>query len=112
MKAQVLGRQLVLEGPERVADGAGGYVTDWAPLGTLWAKVTAWTGHEGQGALAPVSRLRVRIMVRAAPHGAPSRPRAGQRFREGARVFAILAVSEADGAGRYLVCQAQEEIAP
>jgi head-tail adaptor len=47
-------------------------------------------------------------MVRGAPVGAPSRPVAGQRFREGARIYPILAVAEADPEGRYLVCHAEE----
>jgi head-tail adaptor len=51
-----------------------------------------------------------RIVVRAAPPGAPSRPQAGQRFREGGRLFAIRAVAEAGGAGRFLVCFAEEEV--
>ncbi|KJS41681.1 MAG: tail protein, partial [Roseovarius sp. BRH_c41] len=52
------------------------------------------------------------ITVRAAPQGAASRPEAGQRLRDGARIFAILSVTEADGAGRYLSLWAQEEVVP
>ena len=36
-----LSRQLVLEDPRRLPDGAGGYVESWSALGTLWAEVTA-----------------------------------------------------------------------
>ena len=36
------------------------------------------------------------------------RPIAGQRFREGARIYPIIAVAEADPEGRYLVCYAEE----
>lgn len=50
-----------------------------------------------------------RITVRAAPQGAPSRPTPLQRFRDGARLFAIEAVTEADPEGRFLVCFAREE---
>ena len=110
MRAPVLSRRLVLETPERIADGAGGYVTTWVPLGSLWAEVAARTGRKVREGVASVSRVPVRITVRAAPHGAASRPVAGQRLREGARVFAVIAVAEADNAGRYLTCQAEEEV--
>ncbi|MCE8471036.1 head-tail adaptor protein, partial [Rhodovulum sulfidophilum] len=48
--------------------------------------------------------------VRGAPPGAPSRPAAGQRFREGTRYFHIRAVTEHDARGLYLACYAEEEI--
>ena len=51
-----------------------------------------------------------RITVRAAPFGAPRRPKPEQRLREGARVFRIAAVAEDDADGRYLTCFAQEEV--
>jgi hypothetical protein len=51
-----------------------------------------------------------RIFTRAAPQGSPQRPRPDQRLREGARVFTILAVSEADAAGAWLVLRAMEEV--
>jgi head-tail adaptor len=50
-----------------------------------------------------------RITVRAAPQGAPSRPKPSQRFRDGARIFSIDAVTESDPGGRFLVCFATEE---
>ena len=49
------------------------------------------------------------ITLRAAREGDPRRPRPGQRFRMGARVFPIEAVAEADGAGLWLDCVAREE---
>ncbi len=49
--------------------------------------------------------------MRAAPIGAPSRPRPDQRFREGARIFRIHSVTERDDQGRYLTCFATEEVA-
>ena len=51
-----------------------------------------------------------RVFLRAAPQGSPQRPRPDQRLTEGDRVFTILAVSEADAAGAYLVCHAREEV--
>ncbi|SMX42059.1 head-tail adaptor protein [Actibacterium lipolyticum] len=105
-----LTRRLVLEEPVRTSDGAGGFVESWAVLGTLWAAVKPGTGRERAGEFATLSRVPYRITVRGAPVGAPSRPKAEQRFRDGARVFRILAVTEADAQGRHLTCFAEEEV--
>ena len=110
MRAPVLNRKLVLEEPQRVADGAGGFTTSWVALGTLWAEIRAGTGRERAAEFLTVSTIPFRITVRAAPEGAPSRPRPEQRFTAGSRIFRILAVTESDPSGRYLVCFAQEEI--
>ncbi|MEN8917627.1 MAG: head-tail adaptor protein [Octadecabacter sp.] len=104
-----LNRQLVLEAPTQVSDGAGGYTQDWTALGTLWASVTARSGREAAGVAAPLSRVAYKIIVRAAPTGSDARPVANQRFRDGARRFVILAVAEDDADARYLNCTAQEE---
>jgi SPP1 family predicted phage head-tail adaptor len=107
MKAPKLTRRLVLEAPERVPDGGGGYVETWVALGTLWAEVLPrGAGHEIDAA---ASKLNLRITVRAAPVGAPSRPTAAMRFREGTRLYRIEAVTEADATGRHLACFATEE---
>lgn len=110
MSVPRLNRALVLEAPERVSDGAGGYVEGWVVLGTLWAEISARSGRETAHGGAPVSRASYRITVRGAPYGAPDRPKPQQRFRDGARVFTIEAVTERDGAGRYLTCFAEEEV--
>ncbi len=110
MTAPLLNRKLVLEQADRVADGSGGHSEVWLPLGTLWAEIKAGTGSARVAQALTLSRVPLRITVRAAPAGAPSRPVAGQRMREDTRVFAILAVAEADRAGRYLVCHATEEV--
>jgi head-tail adaptor len=110
MKTPRLNRKLVLEVAQRVADGAGGFALNWVSLGALWASVDARTGRERAGEFATVSQVGYRITVRAAPQGAPSRPKPEQRFRDGARVFRITAVTEADEQGQYLTCFAQEEV--
>lgn len=112
MSAPQLNRSLMLEGPVKLADGAGGYTRDWEPLGVLWAEVKAGSGREKAEIAATLSRVPYRITVRAAPYGAPSRPVAGQRFRDGARVFGIYAVAEKGAQAAYLTCHAQEEVAP
>ncbi|MEM6940556.1 MAG: phage head closure protein [Pseudomonadota bacterium] len=104
-----LNRKLVLEAPDRVSDGAGGYTEGWIVLGTLWAEINARTGRETASIGAPVTRVGYKIVVRGAPFGAPSRPMAQQRFRDGARIFNIEAVAERDPEGRYLTCFVEEE---
>ena len=104
-----LNRKLVLEAPVQAADGAGGFTNGWAALGTLWANVAARTGREAAGVAAPLSRVAYRIVVRAAPFGSDARPKANQRFRDGERLFLILAVAEDDADARFLMCTAQEE---
>ncbi|MDQ2089141.1 head-tail adaptor protein [Marimonas arenosa] len=106
-----LSRRLVLETPDRVPDGAGGYVEGWTPLGEIWAQIAARTGREKQGEAVPVSNVGYRITVRGAPVGNSMRPQPDQRFRDGARLYRILAVTERDPDGRYLTCFAEEEVA-
>jgi SPP1 family predicted phage head-tail adaptor len=103
-----LTRALLLEESVRVGDGAGGAAVSWVPVGTLWAHVAARAGREAFVAGRPEPRVTYRILVRGAPMGARSRPRPDQRFREGARVFDILSVAEADPRGRYLEIVAEE----
>jgi head-tail adaptor len=101
---------LVLEAPERAPDGGGGYAAVWLARGVLWAEMRAGSGRAAAGEEAALGLAPWRITVRAAPEGSAARPRAGQRFREGGRVFDILAVTERDAGGRYLDCAAREEV--
>ena len=110
MSAPHLNRKLVLEAPQRVADGAGGYSENWIVLGEHWAEVRARTGRERAEAGVPVSAVSYRIVVRGAPYGSASRPMPEQRFRDGARLFLIQAVAERDPEGRFLTCFADEEV--
>ena len=110
MKQPQLNRLLTLEQPTRSPDGAGGFVDVWTPLGTLWANVKARSGAEAEADTVRRSKNIYAITVRAAPHGAPSRPRPDQRFREGTRVYQIVAVTEQDSTRRYLTCTATQEV--
>ena len=105
-----LSRRLMLETPQQAADGAGGFTTQWVVLGAVWAEVKRATGRDKASEFASVASVQTRITVRAAPFGAPSRPRPEQRFRDGDRIFLICAVSEADVGSRYLTCFAEEEV--
>ena len=111
MEGVFLNRLLVLEEAQRTPDGAGGYAESWAEIGTLWAEITARSGRETTGEGGSLSAAAFRIVVRAAPQGAPSRPVPGQRFRDGDRVFRIKAVAERDHLARYLTCFCEEEVA-
>lgn len=104
-----LNRKLILEQSVRLPDGAGGYSESWVQLGLIWGAIKAGSGRETSQDFLTVSRVPHRITVRAAPYGAPSRPKPEQRFIEGTRIFRILAVADLDEDGRYLVCHAIEE---
>ena len=49
MTAPRLTRQLMLEDPLQVSDGAGGFTEIWQALGTLWAEVAIRSGREAGG---------------------------------------------------------------
>ena len=104
-----LNRALVLEEAVNGPDGAGGFVTTWHALGTLWAEMVAGSGRDPGGEEVILTSTPWRITIRAAPYGSTMRPRPGQRLREGARLFDVTAVAERDVAGRYLLCFCREE---
>ena len=104
-------RALILERRVQRPDGAGGFTSDWQPLGVVWAAILPGTGREIAALSTSLSRVPYRIILRAAPEGAPSRPIPGQRFRQGGRLFAIAAVTETDAKGGHLTCFATEESA-
>jgi head-tail adaptor len=115
MSAQqpVLNRRLVLEARRRDPDGAGGFVETWEALGVHWAEVSPRRGRAQASDALPEAVVPVDIVVRAMAPDRPGRPRPDHRFREGARVWRIDAVTEADPAARFLVCHArQEEVSP
>lgn len=108
MSGTQLSRRLILEERTVTSDGAGGSVVEWSATGTLWADVRPQSGREVFAGAQPRERVSYRIVVRSAPHGAPSRPRADQRLRDGDRVFKILSVSDRDA--RFLEILAEEGI--
>ncbi|MEX3015902.1 phage head closure protein [Gymnodinialimonas hymeniacidonis] len=106
MRPPQFNRKLILEAPSRVSDGAGGFAETWAPLGIIWGEVLP----RGAGREVEASELKLKVTVRAAPQGAPSRPTAAMRFRDGDRIYRIEAVTEAEAEGRYLICFVKEEV--
>lgn len=105
-----LSRKLELEDLTRVDDGAGGFVGNWVALGTVWGAVDPLSGRLERGDGASRTRTAYKISVRAVPTASSGRPRAGQRFREGARIYNIRAVLQSSDA-RYLTCICDEETA-
>lgn len=110
MNAPHLNRALVLEAVVRSPDGAGGFTEVWTALGTLWAEILPGSGNDVPGEERMLSAVPYRVTIRAALVAAPSRPKAGQRLREGTRLFLIQAVTERDPGGRFLTCFAREEV--
>jgi head-tail adaptor len=108
MRGVRLTRPLTLEVAQRAGDGAGGYAEAWHALGTVWAEVRPGSGRAGDAMGAAVSVQPLRIVVRGVPQGHDLRPVPGMRFRDGARLYRLLAVTEADASGRYLICAAEE----
>ena len=109
MTRVLLNRRLSLEGETRSPDGAGGFVTVWAALGTLWAALEVGRGAEETVADQVRTVQPVTVTVRAAPEGDPARPLRGQRFREGGRAYPIRSVRARDARGLYLTCDCIEE---
>ena len=68
-------------------------------------------GGADDGEAGTLSKVALKITLRAAPIGASTRPQAGQRLREGTRVYSIDAVTLAHPGGRYVTCHATEEVA-
>ncbi|MDR7125381.1 head-tail adaptor protein [Pseudotabrizicola sp. 4114] len=109
MKAVHLNRLLTLEQSVSTPDGAGGFSTSWHAVGTLWAEVVPGTGRELGGEEVRQASVPYRITLRGAAAGSPRRPVPGQRLTDGGRVFQVLAVTEREAAGQYLICFAREE---
>jgi len=105
-----LRRKLVLEARVRTPDMAGGYTEVWVAQGTVRADLRPGTGRARDVAAVSLAYVPYRVIVRASPVGAPSRPVPGQRFRDGTRLFHILAVSDGDRDARYLDCFTKEEV--
>jgi head-tail adaptor len=102
--SRALTRRLTLEAPEDAPDGAGGAARGWRALGGLWADVAAVSATERMSAGAPASRVTHRAAIRWAAPGAALRPTPAMRLRDGARVFEIVGVGDADPWRRFLIC--------
>lgn len=101
-----LRRRLLLEAPISTPDGLGGATRAFATVAALWAQVEWLGGGERwrMGRLEQAGTHRVTLRWRAGVD-------AGQRLRDGTRIYDIRAVCDPDGGRRRLVCLV-EEISP
>lgn len=105
-----LNRKLVLEARNRNEDGAGGFSGSWVALGTHWGAVEPASARLERGEALARSRASYRVTLRAVPPQSSARPKAGQRFRDGARLFDIRVVRDSTDL-RFLECLVDEEVA-
>jgi SPP1 family predicted phage head-tail adaptor len=96
-----LNRRLTLEAPVETDDGAGGVTRSYTAIATLWAAVEPVSARGEVTAAAPGATISHRIRVRT---NADITLR--HRFRDGARVFRIVAMRER--ARRFLDIDAEE----
>lgn len=100
-----LNRRLVLEAPVESADGAGGVTRTFAAVATLWVSVTPVSAArqiEAERLGARVThRLHLRFSNDITIH---------HRFRDGGRVYRIVALRDRDGRKRFLDIEAEERI--
>ena len=101
-----LRRRLVLEAPVSMPDGLGGATESFETVAALWAQVEWLSGGERwrSGRPEQFASHRITLRWRAGLD-------AGQRLRDGARIFDIRAVADPDGGRRRLICLV-EEITP
>jgi SPP1 family predicted phage head-tail adaptor len=98
-----LRRRLILEAPVATPDGLGGATQAYATVAALWAQVEWMSGDERWRAGRPeqFATHRVTLRWRAGLD-------AGQRLRDGARIYEIRAVDDPDGSRRRLICLVEE----
>jgi head-tail adaptor len=87
--AGTLDRRLVLEAPAETDDGAGGVVRDYETVTSLWAQVTPVRARPDIAADSLAALVTHRIVVRA-----PRPLNTLNRFRDGARIFRVVAFRE------------------
>lgn len=98
-----LRRRLTLEAPVATPDGLGGTTQVFQTVAALWAQLE-WLSaaeHWRRGRPEQVATYRVTMRWRSGVD-------AGQRLRDGDRLFDIRAVADPDGSRRRLICLVQE----
>jgi SPP1 family predicted phage head-tail adaptor len=98
-----LRRRLVLEAPVSTPDGLGGATQGFETVAALWGQVEWLAGgeHWRMGRPEQVATHRVTLRWRAGVD-------AGQRLRDGERIFDIRAVADPDDGRRRLFCLVEE----
>lgn len=103
--APTLRRRARLEAPTDLPDGAGGTVPGWVRTADHWIALQPVSGQESYDGERQTPTITHRILLRC-PRSL--RPRPSQRFVIEERRFAIRAVFDRDGRGRYLTCLVEE----
>lgn len=98
--------RLLLQDGHIVADGAGGAMTEWVTVATVWGDLQALSGVKAVYELRYSKRITHRITMRYRQDPAP---KIGMRFSFGARNFAILAVADVGESKRWLEVLVEEE---
>jgi head-tail adaptor len=99
-----LDRRLVLEAPVEADDGAGGVTRGYGTVTTLWAKVRAVRARADVAADSLAALVTHSIVVRA-----PRALTTLHRFRDGARIFRVVAFRETPDR-RFLAIDAEERL--
>lgn len=97
-----LSHRLTLEREARSGDGGGGAVVAWEQAADMWGAVEDLNGTERVRGDRISGEANAMITVRFRDDITPA-----MRFRNGMRVYNILAVLDGDGQRRYLRCQCQ-----
>ena len=98
-----LRNRFTIEQPLRIADGSGGYIEGWSPIGTLWGAIRATSGDERFQHDRMSGIVSHEITVRHFDGLTP-----GDRFRLGAKISHLRAILAPDDRRRYLVCHCEE----
>lgn len=98
-----LRHRLTLEELSRVADDGGGFTESWVAVATIFADLRPISGSE---------RVEGDRLTGSVTHDVVMRHRAGvvpaMRFREGTRIFQIIAVIDIEERRRWLRCLCEE----
>lgn len=98
-----LRHRLTLEQLERVADEGGGFSESWVTVATLSADLRPIGGDERLEADRLVGRITHEVVLRYRAGVVPA-----MRFRQGARLFHILAVIDVEERRRWVKCLCEE----
>jgi SPP1 family predicted phage head-tail adaptor len=97
-----MNRRLTLEAPAETADGAGGVTRGYTAIATLWAAIETVAARNELVADASGATVTHRISIRKSGDITTR-----HRFRDGARVFRMVAMRERDN-GRFLDISVEE----
>ena len=95
---------LLIEEPDDVADGVGGFERGWREIAATWGMIVPLSARMREIARQTDERTTHHVTVR---HRGDIR--SGMRFRKGARTLLIRTAHDPDETGRFLMCRCEEE---